>query len=94
MADNTATLVRMANQIADFFIPYPEAQAVSGVREHIKSFWTPQMRKDLAAHVAAGGEGLRPAVVAAFVEPSPAKSPVHKAVADANELGQLASDAG
>ena len=68
MADNTATLVRMANQIADFFIPYPQAQAIAGVREHVTSFWTPQMRRDLAAHVAAGGEGLRPAVVAAFAE--------------------------
>jgi formate dehydrogenase subunit delta len=66
MADNIATLVRMANQIADFFIPYPQAQAVAGVREHVTSFWTPQMRKDLAAYVAAGGAGLRPVVIAAF----------------------------
>jgi len=42
-------LVRMANQIAQFFTPYPADEAVAGVEEHLEKFWTPAMRKELAA---------------------------------------------
>jgi formate dehydrogenase subunit delta len=42
-------LVRMANQIARFFAPYPEADAVEGVRDHLVHFWDPGMRKELLA---------------------------------------------
>jgi formate dehydrogenase subunit delta len=42
-------LVRMANQIAQFFTPYPTDEAVAGVEEHLEKFWTPAMRKELAA---------------------------------------------
>lgn len=38
---------RMANQIADFFAPYPEAEAIAGVQNHILKFWTPDMRANL-----------------------------------------------
>ena len=41
-------LVKMANQIGDFFKSYPEATAVEGVREHIAKFWN---RKIGRAHV-------------------------------------------
>lgn len=40
-------LTRMANQIADFFAPYPEADAIAGVQDHILKFWTPKMRENL-----------------------------------------------
>ena len=40
-------LVRMVNQIADFFDAYPEADAVSGVAEHLRKFWDPSMRRQL-----------------------------------------------
>ena len=43
------TLVRMANQIALFFAPYPEADAIDGVRDHLMKFWDPAMRKELVA---------------------------------------------
>jgi formate dehydrogenase subunit delta len=43
------TLVRMANQIAAFFAPYSEEDAVEGVRDHIAKFWDPSMRKELVA---------------------------------------------
>ena len=43
------TLVRMANQIAFFFEPYPEGDAVAGVRDHIEKFWDPAMRRELMA---------------------------------------------
>ncbi len=53
-------LVKMANQIADFFRLKPEEQAVAGVADHIKKFWDPRMRAKMAAHLAQGGDGLNP----------------------------------
>ena len=41
MSEKIEKLVRMANQIADFFAPYPEEEAVAGMQQHIRSFWTP-----------------------------------------------------
>jgi len=43
-----ADMVRMVNQIADFFDAYPEAEAAPMVAEHIRNFWPPTMRADLA----------------------------------------------
>jgi formate dehydrogenase subunit delta len=51
----SAKLVRMANQIADYFRAYPEDAAREGVRAHLKSFWTPRMLRDLQAHADAPG---------------------------------------
>lgn len=36
-------LVRMANQIGDFFATQPEESAAAGVATHLKKFWTPKM---------------------------------------------------
>lgn len=58
-------IVRMANQIADYFKPYPEATAVTEVANHLKSYWDPRMRRQLADHVAKGGKGLDPIVMKA-----------------------------
>jgi formate dehydrogenase subunit delta len=91
--DNIKTLVRMANQIADFFTPYSEEEGASGVQKHIISFWSPTMRRDLTAHVEHGGEGLRPAVLMAFERIARGESPIERA-ADPAMNGQLASDAG
>ena len=63
---NTQDLVRMANQIADYYQAYPEDEAVAGVAAHIRSFWDPRMRDSLEAHIAAGGAGLKPMVLAAL----------------------------
>jgi formate dehydrogenase subunit delta len=57
---NVDTLVRMANQIAGFFHPYPHDEAVSQTKTHLRNFWDPRMRRDLIAHVANGGAGLSP----------------------------------
>jgi formate dehydrogenase subunit delta len=54
----TKDMVRMANQIADFFRAYPEEQAVAETAKHLKSFWEPRMRKMLIEHMATGGAGL------------------------------------
>jgi len=42
-----AELIRMANQIADFFKPYEAEEAIEGIATHIKSFWEPRMRSQL-----------------------------------------------
>jgi len=54
------TLVRMANQIADFFKAQPEEDALAGTSNHIRLFWDPRMRAKMTEHLAAGGEGLNP----------------------------------
>ena len=51
-------LVRMANQIADFFQSQPEDSAVTGAADHMKSFWNPVMRRQIYTHLDAGGSGL------------------------------------
>jgi formate dehydrogenase subunit delta len=56
----TEKLVRMANQIASFFASQPEATREAGVAEHVRSFWTPAMRRDIYAHLDAGAPGLDP----------------------------------
>jgi formate dehydrogenase subunit delta len=55
----TATdIVRMANQISDFFAAYPRETAVRETSNHIRSFWDPRMRQQLFDHLAKGGDGL------------------------------------
>lgn len=63
---NAGELVRMANQIADYYQAYPEEEAVAGIAAHIRSFWDPRMRDSLDAHLAAGGAGLKPLVLSAL----------------------------
>ena len=53
-------LVRMANQIGQFFQSQPHDEAVAGIADHLRSFWTPKMRRQIADHAAAGGAGLDP----------------------------------
>jgi formate dehydrogenase subunit delta len=58
-------LVKMANQIADFFDAGPDpAQAVKGIGEHILRFWEPRMRRSVLAHLAVhpADSGLHPSV--------------------------------
>ncbi|MBU6956578.1 formate dehydrogenase subunit delta [Pseudomonas sp. CVAP len=47
---STANLIKMANQIAQYFASEPDQQqAVLDVRNHLKMYWTPGMRKELLA---------------------------------------------
>lgn len=56
---NIERLVRMANDIGNFFKAEPDhAQAVEGVATHIRRFWDPRMRKEILAHAEGGGEGM------------------------------------
>ena len=53
------SLVRMANDIGHFFAAEPKrADAIAGIANHIRRFWDPRMRRQIAGHLAAGGEGL------------------------------------
>ncbi len=61
----TEDIVRMANQIADFFAAYPHDTAVKETANHIRSFWDPRMRKQLFDLLAAGGQGLKPVALEA-----------------------------
>ncbi len=63
---NIDHLVHMANQIADFFKAYPEAEAIAGVENHIRQFWDPRMRMQMSKHLDAGGPGLHPITLAAL----------------------------
>jgi formate dehydrogenase subunit delta len=58
-----AHLVAMANQIGDFFAPYPHDRAVEGLRNHFRSYWDPRMRLALLQHIEAGAKGLQERVV-------------------------------
>ena len=58
-------LIRMANQIATFFLSQPADVRVEGVATHINKFWEPRMRQQFFEHVDGGGEGLLPLVLEA-----------------------------
>ena len=58
-------LIEMANQIGDFFSPYPPKRAREGLRNHLRTYWDPRMRNALLAHIDAGGDGLDTRVVEA-----------------------------
>ncbi len=55
-------IITKANQIADFFTPYTEEEAVAGIAEHIRMFWEPRMKDQLFRIIKGGGEGLLPQV--------------------------------
>jgi formate dehydrogenase subunit delta len=70
MTDNAThavdKLIRMANQIAVAFAAQPRDEAITGVADHIKAFWTPKMRRDIGVHLAEGGGRLEPLAKAAL----------------------------
>ncbi|MEO8158014.1 MAG: formate dehydrogenase subunit delta [Betaproteobacteria bacterium] len=56
---NIERLVRMANDIGNFFKSEPDhATAVDGVATHLRRFWDPRMRKEIVAYVDGGGAEL------------------------------------
>jgi formate dehydrogenase subunit delta len=95
--------VLMANQIAGYFKAYPEDDAVAGISDHIKSFWTPGMRRTLTAHLDRHPDGAEQLVVRAMLgqvaaepvgEHAEGESPIRKEVKGPGELGEALSDAG
>lgn len=62
-------LVRMANDIGDYFASEPDrAAGVAGMVNHLERFWEPRMRRRIVAHLEAGGEGLAELPRAAIAE--------------------------
>ena len=57
---DVARLVAMANDIAAFFDGESQETAADSVRTHLVKFWEPRMRREIVAHVEAGGAGLVP----------------------------------
>jgi len=53
-------LVKMANQIGDFFAPMPQDVATKGVATHLRRYWTPKMISEITDYLDAGGDGLKP----------------------------------
>ena len=68
-------LVRMANQIADFFHSKPREEGIAGVAEHINKFWEPRMRRQLFEMLDGGTENFNELVVAASAKIRRPKTP-------------------
>lgn len=66
----TENLIKMANQIGDFFKSFPdEAQAKKDIAQHLIKFWAASMRLQLVQHVQQNkGEGLHNLVRDAVIE--------------------------
>ena len=67
-SDTDAKLVRMANQIASFFATQPGDKAVAGTVQHLKDFWDPRMRAQMAEILARPETGLSDVALAAATE--------------------------
>lgn len=80
-------LVRMANQIATFFLSQPEEVRVDGVATHINKFWEPRMRRRFFEMIDQGIGGFLPLAVQAS---SKIKRP-NAATTNAVGLGQDAA---
>jgi len=55
-------LIRMANQIADFFQPYEAEEAEAGIAEHLEKFWERRMRAQILTLLAEQPEAFKPVV--------------------------------
>jgi formate dehydrogenase subunit delta len=64
----TKDMVRMANQMAAFFRPYGEVEGTKDLAAHINNFWAPAIRREFFDHVALGGKGFEPMVMAAATQ--------------------------
>ena len=60
-------LVRMANQIGDYFAAMPEPEAIAGTASHLRMYWTPKMIREIIAFADQGHSGLN-AIAARAVE--------------------------
>lgn len=66
---NTENLIRMANNIGDFFAAEPDRQvAIAGITNHIRQFWELRMREAIIEHYQAGGHGLHELPAAAVAK--------------------------
>jgi formate dehydrogenase subunit delta len=62
------SVIRMANDIARNQAHLSQPDAAALIANHIRSFWDPRMRSELARLVAADPSSVSPAVVEALVD--------------------------
>jgi len=55
---NAEHLMSMANDIGNYFRAQGRDEAIAGIANHIKRYWTPRMRQKLNAYLAQGHGGL------------------------------------
>lgn len=60
-------LVRMANQIGEYYAAMPEREAIEGAASHLRLYWTPKMIREIIAFADQGHSGLN-AIAARAVE--------------------------
>jgi formate dehydrogenase subunit delta len=60
-------LVRMANQIGEFYASMPVREATEGAASHLRLYWTPKMIREIIAFADEGHPGLN-AVVSRAIE--------------------------
>jgi formate dehydrogenase subunit delta len=62
-------LVKMANQIGDFFAPYPDRdEVIKSIAVHLKNSWDPRMRRQIIEYAKQdGGPELKEPVRAAIL---------------------------
>lgn len=73
---NTEKLVRMANQIAEFFGHEGAERGAASTADHLQKFWEPRMRAELQAAVDAGhASDLKPLALAAVRQLKPPHRP-------------------
>lgn len=65
---NTGKLARMANQIAENFYVGDEDKAVAGTADHLRRFWTPDMRREIIAYAESSGADLSALAARAVAE--------------------------
>lgn len=61
-SDAGIKLAQMAGQIAEFFRPYPDEDAIAAIADHINKFWNPRMRAALVAGFGPDDPALAPRV--------------------------------
>jgi formate dehydrogenase subunit delta len=59
------TLVKMANQIGQFFSMQKNSDRVAAAADHLKRFWAARMRASIVDYVAMGGKDLNPTALGA-----------------------------
>jgi formate dehydrogenase subunit delta len=59
-------LVRMANQIGDFYASMPDQEGTDGVASHLRLYWTPKMIREIIAFADEGHPGLNPVAARAI----------------------------
>jgi len=59
------TLVKMANQIGQFFSVQKNCDQIAEAANYLERFWAPRMRENIADYVARGGRDLNPTALGA-----------------------------